>query len=169
MNNVKNIKTTYVVNEFFKTPSPNSPTKIWITNHIIEMKVYDRGYANNSLERYRKVSKTEYLDTETGELIPVKTTPYQSRNVSSSSTRRNMNRSFEKLRRLINENFVCNPNEAHLTLTYRGLMKDRDQVSEDFKKFWKRLKYLYPALEYIAVYELTGRYSWHVHVLVKNT
>ena len=69
MNNVKNIKTTYVVNEFFKTPSPNSPTKIWITNHIIEMKVYDRGYANNSLERYRKVSKTEYLDTETGELI----------------------------------------------------------------------------------------------------
>ena len=80
-----------------------------------------------------------------------------------------MNRSFEKLRRLINENFVCNPNEAHLTLTYRGLMKDRDQVSEDFKKFWKRLKYQYPALEYIAVYELTGRYSWHVHVLVKNT
>lgn len=169
MCNTPKNQTTYVVKAFLKTPSPNSPTKIWITNHIIEMKVYDRGYANNSLERYRKVSKTEYLDTETGELIKVKTTPHQNRNVSSSSTRRNMNRSFEKLRHMINENFVCNPNEAHITLTYRGLMKDRDQVSEDFKKFWKRLKYQYPALEYIAVYELTGRYSWHVHVLVKNT
>lgn len=47
-------------------------------------------------------------------------------------------------------------------------MQSRENVSADFKAFWKRLKYAYPTCEYIVIYEPTEKRVWHVHVLIKD-
>jgi hypothetical protein len=49
-------------------------------------------------------------------------------------------------------------------------MQDPDKLYEDFKNFFKRLKYDRKdhKLEYIAVAEPQGRGAWHMHVMLKS-
>lgn len=168
MSEKQELRTTYVKEVKSRKPKPDARTAICITNHIIEMKVYERA-CNDNLSKIRRLSKTEYLDTETGEVKEYKS---QSKggnsNGSGKSDIRNLNRSFENLRRLINENFVGNKNELHLVLTYGIEMNDRGRISNDFKNFWKRLKAKFGQLEYICIYEPFDSGAWHIHVLMKK-
>ncbi len=158
---------TYVHELDIVNPSPGAMTTVCITNDIIEVKVYERGF-HNDIGRFRKIDKTRYLDVETGEIVLFQSKT--GRGGTGSSDRYNWNRAFERLRRIINYNFVGNSNELHIILTYSSdlHMTDRSIVSNDFKKFWKRIKYYYGPMEYIVMYEPDCRGRWHIHVLVKN-
>ena len=139
-----------------------------VSNGIIEVKIYEYGHPNH-ISRFRKISKEKYVDTETGEIVHFQSHPC--RNGDVSSAKRNWNRSFEHLRRLINNNFIGAANELHIILTYKSSyqMTDRGTASMDFKNFWKRLKYHYGPMDYIVIYEPDQRGIWHIHVLVKKT
>lgn len=158
---------TYIRELDIIRPSPDASVTIWVTNGIIEVKVYEYGCQNN-LSRYKKISGSAYVDIETGEIIRFQSKT--GRGGTGGSDRRNWNKSFERLRRIINYNFVGNGNELHIILTYGSdcHMTDRGIVSDDFKNFMKRLRYNYGHLEYIVMYEPDCRGIWHIHVLVKT-
>lgn len=82
-----------------------------------------------------------------------------------------MRKAMKKLRGVIRANFGENEElEAHITLTYRENMQDPKRLYEDFKKWYKQLKYHYPKhqFEYIAVAEPQERGAWHIHLLLKS-
>ena len=138
-------------------PDDNTMTKVCVTNHITEMKTVNNSH--NVLSRFKRLNNDEYVDKETGEICQ-----YQHKEKSKA---RNLNNSFERLRQLINANFTCSINELHVTLTYREKMDCFDTVSKDFKKFWGKLRYHYPDLEFIRIFEPQHRGSWHIHLLLK--
>lgn len=160
---------TYVRKLDAINPSPDSMVTVCITNDIIEVKVHEYGFCNN-LSKFRKISSDQYLNLETGELIHFQSKMGRN-DAENSSFRRNWNRAFERLRRIINNNFVGNPNELHLILTYGNEyhMTDRGKAADDFKKFWKRLIYYYGFMDYIVMYEPNEQGIWHIHVLVKKS
>ena len=71
---------------------------------------------------------------------------------------------------MINNNFVGQENELHITLTYAENMTDTKQLYLDFNKFMKRLKYKYKndsSIDYLSVVEPQGRGAWHCHLLIR--
>lgn len=141
-----------------KTPDMNAVSKVFRTGHIIEVETMDKPPRN--INRYRKLNKEQYIDTETGEVLDYKT---QKRSNSAS-----IKKSFNNLRRIVNANFVGNPSEVHIILTYGKYMNDTRLMYLDFKRFWQRFSYRYPNCQYIAVTEPQRRGSWHYHVLVRS-
>lgn len=164
----QNSNGTYIQELDIVKPSLDALTAVCITNGIIEVKIHEYGYQGN-LSRYRKISKTSYVDVETGEIVQLQSKT--NKNITGSSGKRNWNRSFERLRRIINNNFVGNRSELHIVLTYSRdrPASDRDVIADDFKKFWKRLKYVYGSLDYIVMYEPHFNGRWHIHLLVKDS
>jgi len=163
----ENCKTTYIRELSTVKPSANALTTVCITNDIIEVKVHEYGYQNN-LSRFKKINKLEYLDIETGEIIRFQS--QNGRGGQNSSSTRNWNRAFERLRRIINYNFEGKQNELHMILTYgeNNRLIDRDEMAKDFKNFWKRLKYHFGNMEYILMFEPDSHGKWHIHVLAKS-
>ena len=140
------------------TPDDNAITHVCISGHVTELRAMDRSC--NNLKHIKRINRNEYLDTRTGEVKE-----YQHKEQNRT---RNMNRSFEKLRQLINANFTGKINERHITLTYAEKMTDFDKASIDFKRFWEKLHYHYPDLEFIRIIEPQQTGSWHIHALVKS-
>lgn len=153
----KNFKVTAkAINNF--TPDDNAITDVCISGNVIELRVTERSY--NNLQHIQRVNRDEYVDTRTGE---VKQYRHEEKN-----RKRNLNRSFEKLRQLINTNFTGTINELHVTLTYAEKMTDFDKASKDFKRFWEKLRYHYFDLEFIRIIEPQHTGSWHIHLLLKS-
>lgn len=141
------------------SPLDNAITEIVHCGNVTEIKVLERRLSQISY--YKRISKTEYVDTQTGEV-------YEYKNNTSPNKRRNLNKAFEKLRYLINNNFNSDINELHVILTYGEKMDDFDKVSKDFKRFWEKVNYKYPDLEYIRIIEPQHTGTWHIHVLIKT-
>lgn len=135
--------------------------KVFEGNGIVEVESMQK--APFSLNRFVRLSKTEYLDKETGEIQKYKKT--ETRNQSPNEVRK----SFKALRRLINYNFCAGNNERHITLTYGKLQKNPKEVNRDFRQWWKLIKKHFHSLEYICVTEYQASGSIHLHVLVKDT
>lgn len=159
MKDKKSKVTTRIVTNF--TPSDDAVTEIVYCGNVTEVKVLAKSPANN-ISRFKHVGKYQFLDTLTGEVIESK------RQDNSQNKPRKLNKSFEKLRCLINKNFQSNINELHVTLTYGEKMEDFDTASKDFKKFWEKLNYKYTDLEYIRIIESQHTGRWHIHVLIKS-
>lgn len=134
--------------------------KVFEGNGIIEVESMQK--APFSLNRFVRLSKTEYVDADTGEIKKYKTTKTREQNPNE------LRRTFKALRRLINYNFCAGNNERHITLTYNKLMKDYKQVNSDFRYWWRIIKKYFPSLEYICVTEYQASGSIHLHVLVKD-
>ena len=141
------------------TPSDDAVTEIVYCGNVTELKTIDK--ISTQINRYKRISKTEYVDTKTGEV-------HEYQNNANPNKKRNLNKTFEKLVRLINNNFQSNINELHVTLTYTGEMDDFDKASKDFKKFWEKLNYKYSDLDYIRIIEPQHTGKWHIHVLIKS-
>ena len=95
-----------------------------------------------SLNRFVRLSKTEYVDKETGEIKK-----YNKKAKTREQNPNELRKSFKALRRLINYNFCAGNNEKHITLTYGKLQKDYKQVNSDFRHWWKLIKKHFPSLE----------------------
>lgn len=134
--------------------------KVFKGNGIIEVESMQK--APFSLNRFVRLSKTEYVDKETGEIKKYKKTEKRQQNPNE------LRKTFKQLRRLINYNFCAGNNEKHITLTYGKLQKNPKEVNRDFRQWWKLIKKLFPSLEYICVTEYQANGSIHLHVLVKD-
>ena len=150
--------TTKVVANF--TPSDDAYTEIVTCGHVTEIKTLEH-YRSSNLTRYKHYSKDYYIDTVTGEV-------HEYEHKEKAGKARSMNKSFEKLCRLINNNFSSDINKLHVVLTYAEKMDDFDRASLDFKRFWEKLYYRNPDLEYIRIIEPQHTGTWHIHVLIKS-
>lgn len=135
--------------------------KVFEGNGIIEVESMQKAPFSLS-NRFVRLSKTEYIDKETGEIKYYKKTETRNQNPNE------LRKSFKQLRRLINYNFCAGNNEKHITLTYGKLQKDYKQVNKDFRNWWKLIKKHFPSLEYICVTEYQASGSIHLHILVKD-
>lgn len=135
--------------------------KVFEGNGIIEVESMQKAPFSLS-NRFVRLSKTEYVDKETGEIKKYNKTKNRSQNPNE------LRKTFKALRRLINTNFCAGNNERHITLTYGKLQKDYKQVNSDFRNWWRKIKKHFPSLEYICVIEYQANGSIHLHVLVKD-
>ena len=135
--------------------------KVFEGNGIIEVESMQKAPFSLS-NRFVRLSKTEYLNKETGEIKYYKKT--ETRNQNPNEVRK----TFKALRRLINYNFCAGNNEKFITLTYGKLQKNPKEVTRDFRHWWRKIKKHFPSLEYICVIEYQASGSIHLHVLVKD-
>ena len=135
--------------------------KVFEGNGIVEVESMQKAPFSLS-NRFVRLSKTEYIDKETGEIKKYRTSKTREENPNE------LRKTFKALRRLINYNFCGGNNEKHITLTYGKLQKDYKQVNSDFRHWWKLIKKHFPSLEYICVTEYQASGSIHLHVLVKD-
>lgn len=130
-------------------------------NHIVEVVAIDT--VSNGLSKIKKLSKTHYVNKDTGEILEYKLSENRGQNIAG------LKESFRKIRDLINNNFSGKGNEIHVTLTYAENMTDNKRLYYDFDKFWKRYKYKYGSnCDYISVVEPQGRGAWHCHLLIRH-
>lgn len=140
---------------------PSSYVRVKKMQHIIE--VTHVANKTNGFENIQRLSKTEYMMKDTGEILEYKLSKNRADNIAG------LKDTFRKIRDLINNNFTGSANELHLTLTYRENMKDPQKLYNDFKAFWKRYKRKYGNdVDYMAVVEPQGRGAWHMHVLIRH-
>lgn len=139
----------------------NALVKVTTMNHVIEVQHMEK---MNTSSHIKKLDKDRYLDLNTGEIKEF--THSENRNDSFNSLRQ----TFKKMRYLINNNFVGNGNELHITLTYKENMRDPKKLYKDFQNFIDRLRYLYKkqtTIDYLSVVEPQERGAWHCHVLMR--
>lgn len=130
-------------------------------NHIIEVQHMEK---TNVKANIKKLNKNEYVEISTGEVKEFKHSENRQQNYNS------LRQTFKKLRYLINNNFVGQANELHITLTYAENVTDREKLYKDFDKFMKRLRYKFKdktGIDYLSVVEPQGRGAWHCHVLMR--
>lgn len=108
-----------------------------------------------------KISKDQYINKETGEILDYDHTENRGENLDS------VRRSLKRIRYLVNTNFLGKSNELFITLTYAENMTDTKRLYYDFDIFMKRLKRKYGSLDYLNVIEPQGRGAWHCHLLVR--
>lgn len=142
----------------------NRPVRSWhLGENVIE--VVSQDFKSDSLKKFRKISKEQYIDLSCGEILNYKINENRSQNLGS------MRKTIHNIRRTINANFSGGENELFITLTYSQNMQDTKKLYEDFKRFWKNFKNIfsekYTGLEYINVIEPQERGAWHCHVLIK--
>lgn len=135
----------------------NQLCTVYQCNHVIDVISIQK--RSSSISDYRKVSKSLYCDTKSGEVFEYK--KHEKRYHSLKDT-------FTNLRRLINNNFTGRHSELMLVLTYSSYMDNAEQLYQDFRKFWLRFKYHFPPSEYICIIEPQASGSYHLHVLVKT-
>lgn len=140
-------------------PNLNTMSTVYQTGNITEIITSDRS-PPNSLSTYRKVDNNYYLNTATGELLEYKHSNSRGNSIYG------LKKSFANLRRLLNNNLIGNHSELFVTLTYNEYMSDTKQLYNDFKKFWLKLKYHHPYIEYINVCEPQSSGSWHCHTFL---
>lgn len=76
-------------------------------------------------------------------------------------------RSQKNLVRLVRENFSV-PFVLCATLTYEMKEYDINNVYKDFRKCRRKLRYYFPNISYIAIYEYHADGSLHIHLIYKN-
>lgn len=140
---------------------PSKIVKVKKMGNIVEVVHVDK--TTTGFDQIQKISKTEYVDKETGEIHEYKLSVNKSENIAS------LKKTFRRARDLINNNYFGNRNELHITLTYDFCMRDYKKLYEHFKSFWKRYKYRYGEnIDYLSIVEPQQSGSWHCHVLVRH-
>jgi hypothetical protein len=110
----------------------------------------------------KKISKNEYVVVDTGEIKE-----YENHAENRSENKDSLRKTFKKIRQLINTNFTGAKNELAFTITYGENMTSSERLYDDFRKFFMRLRYKYPNVDYISVVEPQERGAWHCHVLLR--
>jgi hypothetical protein len=138
----------------------SSIVKVKKMNHILDVKHVAKKC--NNFSKIKKLSKFEYMDLSTGEIIAYNNKDSRVGNIGE------LYKTFKKIRDLINTNFVGNSNELFITLTYAENMQSQDKLQQDFKLFWRRLKKAYGNnIDYLNVVEPQERGAYHCHVLAR--
>lgn len=120
----------------------------------------------------RKVSKNEYITgavNSRGEFISDGIVYEFAQKEEQMRNRRSLRQIFRTLRQLISQNFKGGLSELFVTLSYADQHNDPNRIYSDIELFWKRLKYKYNGLKYIAIVEPHASGNFHVHLLLADT
>ena len=153
----------FYTEEYNNLELPKSSTvKVYQFNNsdYVEVTIMSRKITNKN--KWKKISKTEIQNIETGEIKTVRHNENRSNNISG------MVKSQRQLVRIINANF-SNCKTLHFILTYSNKQYDIQQVYKDFSSFRKKLKYRKSELLLLAIYEPHKDGSFHIHLLIKNS
>ncbi len=139
---------------------PDTPVTLKEAGNILEIRVM----ASNHDIPIQKLDKDHGVDIRTGEIVE-----YQ-HNANRSENKESVSQSLRKLRDLINTNLTDPKKALWVTLTYAENMTDPEQLYQDYRRFWQRLKYYlaksgYSKPEFIAAAEPQARGAWHMHCL----
>lgn len=107
----------------------------------------------------RKVSKTEYIDTRTGELKLFN--PQSKRTDDLISIYRTIANGRDIIRANCTKPECC----LFITLTYAKNMTDNKKLVNDYKNFLKRLPKNIKPQKWISAVEPQRRGAWHIHAL----
>lgn len=113
----------------------------------------------------QKISKDEYINKITGEILQCNHIENRSQNLNT------VRYTIANLRNLINNNFVGGKNELWITLTFgKNKVYNPNELCLIFEKFMKRLRYELKdhKLDYIYVPEPHEKGDWHIHLLLKS-
>ncbi|WP_084285768.1 hypothetical protein [Alkalicoccus chagannorensis] len=135
--------------------------KVKHMNHVIDVSHSSR---RNSKVHTQKINSDEYVDISTGEIKEYAHTDNRGQNYNS------LRKTFNRLRDLINNNFVGDPNELHITLTYKENQTDTTRLYNDFQRMIDKLRYKYKGIttiDYLNVIEPQKRGAWHCHLLLR--
>ena len=142
------------------SPLPdNCPAKAVFLKDMIKVVTWQK-----SLKGIKRISKTQYVNVETGEICQYKINNQKADNTQS------MKNSLNKLNVLIQNNFE-EFKSFFVTLTYAEEMQAFYKAGNDFRKFYDKLKYHYNQnrLEYLRIIEATENGTWHIHILLKSS
>lgn len=120
----------------------------------------------------KKISRNEYIKGNTnakGEFVSDGIVYEFAEKEHHMRNRRSLRQIFRALRQLIATNFKGGDSELFVTLTYAKQHNDQKRIYDDIGLFWKRLKYNYPDLKYIAIVEPHMSGMFHVHMLLADT
>lgn len=140
---------------------PSDSVTVTQMNHVVEVQYMEKMNRTNHIQ---KLDKDRYVDKRTGEI------KFYEHIDNREGSLNSLRQTFKKMRYLINNNFIGNGNELHITLTYAENMTDTKRLYSDLDKFMKRLKYKYrdvTTLDYMNVIEPQGRGAWHCHLLIR--
>ena len=142
------------------SPLPDDcPAKATFFKDMIDVATWQR-----SLTGIKRISKTQYINIETGEIFE-----YEIGNQKADNTL-SIKNSLKRIGVLIRDNFA-ELKSFFVTLTYAEEMQDFDKAVSDFRKFYDKLKYHYKQyqLEYLRIIEPTENGIWHIHILLKSS
>lgn len=151
---------TVIEKSSVRRPNRSAQSKLYISGDIVEIQTMDRTPPN--VNRYRRLNRDSMLDTYTGEFIRC------NRARSRLDNRYTLMKSMLTVKRLVNCNFTGSSSELHIILTYQEKMCDTEKLYQDFRKFWSKLQYRYPSLQYISIAEPQRTGTWHFHLLVRD-
>ena len=109
---------------------------------------------------YRKISKNEYVNIDTGEIIFVKPKLYK--------TEKSLSAQIKKIPYYVKGFFYGDDTERFITLTYDIPMYMVKRLSKDFRNFLRRVERKYCKMRYFYVKEPHGDGSWHIHCIMKR-
>lgn len=137
-------------------PAPREPVTVKICGNVLEIRYMKNRFSGGTIQ---KLDADHYIDLRTGELGDF----IHSENRADSKA--TVSQSLRNLRDVINTNLTAPERALWVTFTYRENMNDPERLYQDFRRFWLRFRYQYPAAEYIAAAEPQARGAWHLHCL----
>lgn len=137
---------------------PDNATVIHYSTTNYDEIVYSRNQTTHIPTR--KISKTSYTNTNTGEIKEYKT--------SNRKTVDNFKKQFKKVPRLIRGSFVGDSSEVHIVLTYSEFINDFSLMTKNFNSFFDKIKRRYGECIYFCIKEPHCNGSWHMHCLLKR-
>ena len=144
-----------------KIPNDTATCNVYILgNGSMEFQILDKVPSN--LSGYKKISGSSYVNKSTGEVHPYTKSSHRMNNPDV------IKKSFSTLRRTILANIVGDGSEVHAVLTFSTSEFIYQNLYPSIKNFIARLRYRYPAIEYIAVPEPHNDSSFHIHLILKN-
>lgn len=108
-----------------------------------------------------KISKNEYVDTRDGEI--------KQYDLDKPTSIKDIKKKIKKYEELVLYNFAGGRSELFVTLTCSDNVQDIQIIKQYFKEFTDKLKAhdTYHELEYIAIYEQSAEWRWHIHLFMK--
>lgn len=124
-------------------------------------KIVKNSNCNTKPSPIRKISKTEYVVVDTGEI--------KKYNLNKPTSIKDIKKKIKKYEELVLFNFAGGRSELFVTLTCSENVQDIQIIKQYFKEFTDKLKVheTYNELEYIAIYEQTSEGRWHIHLFLK--
>ena len=127
---------------------------------------HDRLWDGTILKPYVR-NEDIYINDYGERVVDPKDVRFMKTNDSRYANPRQVRKSCESFKWLIraNEKKI----RLFVTLTYAHNMTDTQQLYQDYRRFWQKLKYEYPQLTgYLVAFEPQQRGAWHAHMLLMS-
>ena len=139
---------------------PGATVKKSVQGNIVEITYTSHRVQGATI---RKISDKEYEVVSTGEIKEYN----KNKEGNRTDNIKELKRTFEKLRAIINTNVIDTNTVRWCTFTYRENVQDSKRVVKDWGAFWKRFKRRFGNnIDYIIALEPQERGAWHIHALL---